>query len=300
MNPNNPLLTIIIPARNDNFMGNFHYRLTSTLDILAATFSDFGKLGEVEVLISDWGSEVPLHRVLKLSHEARQIVRYLVIPSSIAKNEQKDSEFPIVLAQNAAIRRARGQYVMQTDSDVVFTREFLSHLWPLLEGKRSHYVNVSQALIGSKRRQIPWDIISKSPPADLLLQFVRDNSEKFPTDADAGFGYCTTGMMFMHRDLWAECSGYDEKLIHWGWMEIDLGLRITQKHPWFDMSHNFKTFIYHMEHYRPETGRAVTRKYNPMNKNNVYRPNGDDWGLARYDLEIATQSEIMPATSLLG
>lgn len=283
-------------------MANFRYRLETTLDILATNLQALGLLNQVEFLICDWGSEVPLHKELSLRPETRAICSYLIVPPAIALKEQKDSVFPIVLAQNAVIRRAQGTFIMQTDSDVVFTTTFLRGLWELLSGKKSHYVNVNRALIGSKRKQIPWALISQSPPREVLLPLLDQYGPQFPTDNDCGFGFCTTGMMLMHRDCWHEMSGYDEKLIHWGWMEIDLGFRATQRMPWFDMSINFGLFMYHMEHYSPENGRVPNRKHNPQSQTNAFRPNPDNWGLADYDLEIFSypKSSSSDATSLLA
>lgn len=285
-------LTIIIPARNDNFMDTFRYRMESTLNTIALNLAKIGKLAEVEILVADWGSDAPLHTVLNLLPGARQITRYLIVPPDIAVREQKDSVFPIVLAQNAVIRRARGEYVMQTDSDVVLTADFFTELFRIMNGERLNYVNPKAALIGSKRRQIPWDAVSKTPPLDTLHHIVEKYGNIFSVDSDSNYGFCTTGMMMMHREIWNECRGYDERLIHWGWMEIDLGYRIVMRHPWFDASINLGLMVYHMEHYSPAQGRKVDRKCNPQARPTAYVVNDEGWGLGKYQLEIYSYSPL--------
>ncbi len=296
-----PILTIIIPAKNDGFMANFNYRLETTLNTIANSANQLGRLEDLEILISDWGSQVPLKEVLQLDEITKQVTRYLITPPDIAEKEQRDSPFPIVIVQNAAIRRARGQYIMQTDSDVIFTRTFMAKLWEVIDGKKKNYVDPQRALIGSKRRQIPWDVISQSPARAALVEALERYGHELPIDTDHNFGFCATGMMVMHRDMWWELRGYDERLIYWGWMEIDLGLRAVMKHPWFDVSINHDMFIYHMEHYSPETKRETTRSKNPMDRPKHYAPNKENWGLVDLDLKILDYStpDLKPSLLLM-
>ena len=48
------LLTVAVTGRNDDYMGNFKYRLTTCLNYLARNLRDLGRLDEVEVLVTDW------------------------------------------------------------------------------------------------------------------------------------------------------------------------------------------------------------------------------------------------------
>lgn len=282
-----PLLSIIIPARNDNFMLNFSYRLQCTLNCLANNLNKLGLMDQVEIIVSDWGSETPLHKILILNEGARKITRFLVIPPEVAFKEGKDSEFPIVIIQNAAIRRAKGTFIMQTDSDVLFPVSFIQKLFSLLRGEFSNQVDVNKVLLGSKRRHIPWGLIETNPPLNVLEKFIEKFGSELEGDKPWKVGFCATGMMMMHRDLWFESSGYDEKLVHWGWMEIDLGFRITSKYSWFDVTDELGIELFHLEHYDPKKGgrEIVDRKRNPIDENNIFRPNDDNWGLNQYQFE---------------
>ncbi len=298
-----PFLSVIIPAKNDGFMGNFNYRIETTLNVFAHSLQTLGLLEQVEILISDWGSTVPLCQVLNLSPIARTIVRYVIIPPKIAVERQLDAEFPIVLAQNSAIRRSRGEYVMQTDSDVLFTTQFLSELFSYLKGYRPELPDPKKALIFSKRKHIPWKVAANSPDPQVLLDYAAIHHQEMTMDFHPEIPYCATGMMMLHRDLWNETSGYDERLIHWGWMEIDLGMRVTSRYPYVDLTEKLGMMIYHLEHYKgsdgkEESGRVQTRKSNPMITNNAFRPNSSIWGLADCNLEIFRYA--LPPTLLLG
>ena len=116
----NIALSLIIGARNDAFMGNFQWRLSTTLNFIASSLLEIGRLDDVEVVVCDWGSQVPLHQVLQLSPAACKITHFVIVPPDMAEKKQKDSIFPIPIVQNVAIRRCRGDYIAQTDSDVIF------------------------------------------------------------------------------------------------------------------------------------------------------------------------------------
>lgn len=285
--PIGPKLSFIIGARNDGYMGNFNYRFETTLNYLADNLKALGRLTDVEVVVTDWGSKMPLYRVISLNRFARQIVHFILVPPDIAHNLQGNSEFPIVLAQNVAIRRSRAEFIAQTDSEILFTPDFLAALFELIDGKRNIDASVDKTLIVAKRRHVPWNYISRNPKIQELDWFIRQFKYFLPVDIIPEFGFAATGMMMMHRRLWQECGGYDERLIHLGWMEIDLGLRITQKYPWFDLL-KWGVTVFHLEHYRPKSRGISTRKLNPMVRNNLFFPNNDQWGLNGYPLEVFT------------
>lgn len=281
-----PQISIIIPAKNDNFMASFNYRLESTLNYLAQSLDILGRLSDVEIVIGDWGSEVPLYKELVLTEQARAVTRHIIIPPAVAKQAQKDSEFPIVLVQNTTIRRCLGDYIMQTDSDVLFPPKFLQGIFDLIEGRTEVHIDPAKALLGSKRRHIPWNVVSSQLPLSMLDRFIHEKDHLCSSDEPWEYGFCATGMMMMHRNLWAESSGYDESLIHWGWMEIDLGFRMTQKYPWYDVTDELGITLYHMEHYNPKEGerKNLSRKRNPTERPSHFKPNPENWGLR--DAEI--------------
>ena len=277
-----PRLSFVIPARNDGFMGNFKWRFETTLNYLADNLLEVGKLHEAEIVVCDWGSEELLHTAVNLNQVARQIVRFVLVPAELARRLQGDSEFPVVLAQNAAIRRCRGEYIAQTDSDILFTTEFLRNLFGILEGRRSIGVPVNSVMIVAKRYHVPFEYVSHSPPVYELDWFIEHFKKFLPLEANYGV-ISATALVMMHRNLWQECGGYDERLIYRGMMEFDLGKRVTSKYEWFDLT-SLGLATFHLEH---SYGRMVTtRKWNPASwKSLQFNPNSPDWGLNEYTLK---------------
>ena len=42
------------------------------------------------------------------------------------------------------------------------------------------------------------------------------------------------GIWLIHRDLWWECGGYDERFIYYNWMEVEMISRLRQRHTLID------------------------------------------------------------------
>ncbi len=104
-----PVLSLILCSRNDQYMGNSRWRLETALNYVAGRVEALGRERDVEVLVADWGSEVPLREVVRLGPTAARIVSFVTVPPALARDLQRDSPFPEVLALNAAARRARGR-----------------------------------------------------------------------------------------------------------------------------------------------------------------------------------------------
>ena len=124
---------MIACSRNDQWQGNCLWRLQTTINYTALQAAKLGRLNDIEIIISDWGSNVSLRDTVKLIPEAMQAVRYLYIPPALAKEKQKDSPFAEVFAINAAARRSRGDYIGRIDQDTLVGRSFLEWFFAAVE-----------------------------------------------------------------------------------------------------------------------------------------------------------------------
>jgi predicted benzoate:H+ symporter BenE len=100
-----PLLSLIIGARNDSYMGDLKWRLNTCLYYLADSLETIGRSNDVEVVVCDWGSPAALHGELDLSQAACSLTRFIVVAPEFAAMAQLDSPFPIPIVQNVAIQR---------------------------------------------------------------------------------------------------------------------------------------------------------------------------------------------------
>jgi hypothetical protein len=289
-----PALSIVLCSRNDHYQGNSLWRLETSLNYLAQNISKLGRAEDVEVIVSDWGSQIPLREVIKLSPTAATIVSFLWIPPEIAQVEQKDSPFAEVLAINAAVRRAKGEYIGRIDQDTLVGQYFLEKFFWLYEKQRM-IVPLNKSIMLSNRRGIPYRFASRCPPFWMVNRYLNRNSNTLrlmdPPPPHLPF-YVYIGILLFHRDLWNICGGYDEQFIYMDFMEIDIILRLAMKFSFVDIGEIVDFNFFHLDHYNPQKplrfGRK--RKNNPLrtfeNPPPRMNPNNENWGLNQYPLTI--------------
>jgi hypothetical protein len=100
------------------------------------------------------------------------------------------------------------------------------------------------------------------------------------------------GIWLLHRDLWYEIGGYDERFIYMDWMEVDMILRLSPKYTLINLGELTDHDIYHLDHgpARVAWSTQRNRKWNPVRDldnlpEEVY-PNSENWGLTQYPLEV--------------
>ena len=284
-------LSLILCSRNDAYMGNARWRLETTLNYVAERVAALGRGDDVEVLVTDWGSDVPLRDVVALEPASAQIVSFVTVPPALARERQQDSPFPEVLALNAAARRARGNYIGRIDQDTLVGERFLRWFF------EAPNVALETALLFANRRSIPFRFTAGSPSLRNVTRFVRLFGAALPVwreNEATGHVFWTSyvGIWLAHRNLWHECGGYDERLIYYNWMETDMICRLRQKYRMVDLGELTDHDFYHLEHFHPRAAWVDRQhdKWNPIvdlaTPPTVIRPNSEAWGLHEYDLPL--------------
>jgi hypothetical protein len=303
-----PLLSLILCSRNDDYMGNSRWRLETTLNFVADQVEALGRTKDVEVLVADWGSEVPLRDVLRLTPAAAAIVSFVLIPPEIARPLQKDSPFPEVLALNAAARRSRGTYIGRIDQDTLVGRRFLEVFFQLCDGRRQLPIPLDRSLLYSNRRAIPFWFAVRCPSPEHVANFIRLLGERCRVTRLRKRKFWTyfVGIWLIHRNIWTECGGYDERFIYYDWMEVEMILRLRQRYTLIDFGKIVGCDFYHLEHRNPRAGtirwRHLGFRPNTFEVQNLdpgapplpYHPNSDNWGLAEFELEASAGSGASP------
>ena len=290
-----PILSLVLCSRNDQYMGNSLWRLQIALNYTSQNVHELGREDGVEIIVMDWGSEVPLSDVLELSAAAARIVSFIYVPPALAREKQQDSPFSEVYALNAAARRSRGQYIGRIDADTLVSGHFFETFFEMLEGSQQPGVPLDSVFMFARRRHIPYRFAVRCPPLSQVARFIQRFGHRLPIDGKNYLFFRTAvGIMLMHRNLWEECGGYDERLIYMNAMEVDLAYRLAQEYELVDLGEIIGLDFYHLEHYHPLKMRYTSRKTNPyevmIDKDKVFHPNSADWGLASYCLEVLPYS----------
>lgn len=299
-----PLMSICLVARNDDFHGDYRYRLSMCLNMLAKGLADIGREKEVEVIVCDWGSEVPLHKDLVL-HPAAEKLKFMIIPRDLALSRQiRGATFAYPVGLNAAVRRSSGEYVCELTADVVLNAANLDTLLSVFAGKYPG-IPTREALFPILRRQLHMVQAKRQPSLRELEEYLNRNLVLLPADT-MGCGYGWASGIVMHRDLWHAMRGIDETMLYWGWMDIDFALRMTQRYPIMDLA-NFGVCGVHLQHYFQTPNDPVfrARLNNPANDTPSFTVNDENWGLGEQEFPIHCVEKVWdeePAdvTSLVG
>lgn len=274
-------------------MGDPMWRLSTAINYLTKQVFALGRENQVEVIIADWGSEIPVSDVLELTEQAASITKFLYIDRETVNELQQDSPFAEVFPLNAAARRATGLFIGRIDQDTVVHADFLKHFFDHYEGNRTYGFDLSNSYMFVSRIQIPFRFVQKSPTlADISYHI--DHFGKWSYSEEQRFCHWASpvGILMMHRDIWQDIGGYDERLIYYWYMDVDLATRLIKKYPIVNIRKTYGNHFYHLEHVRPGLKfRFSHRKRNPNWSKSfdkpILNPNGENWGLANFELQIS-------------
>lgn len=132
MEDKEPYISIIMNSRNDNYEGDSLLRLQTAIDNLAEQARQF--YFRAELIIVEWNppEEKPLLKnALSLPNDLGPLkIRFIVVPGRIHGMYQCPGKMKIVpvAALNVGIRRARGEFIWPTNSDLLFSNEMIQLL----------------------------------------------------------------------------------------------------------------------------------------------------------------------------
>lgn len=285
---NQKLLSFCLTGRNDNYLGNFRYRLKTAVNYLALSCQRVKMLNQIEILIADWNSDVPLSEAIQLTPEAALITRILYVSPCTAKRYHDDpnQRFNAVCSANAAIRRASGKFVCYMPADILFPPLSLLNLVTLMRGDIDFPYDINRCLIKVSRKMLPWHITESEPSIEEIERYLSKINIKIPYDRssmpDLTHGL---GAIAASKDIWNSAQGFDERLSGWGFSDVEFGLRVEQVYPGLEVSH-YGIYVYDMAENTNWSLTLKARKENPRIYHDAIRANSDNWGLNNEEIEI--------------
>jgi len=131
-------VSFIFAARNDHHCNNFVERFQNSLNILRDLAGKYEL--NCEILVVEWNPPPNMPRlkeVLVFKDNLNSDVKIITVPNKIHKKIPKtpydaikgdEITFFQNIAQNAAIRRASGEYVLCSNGDIIFNKELIAFL----------------------------------------------------------------------------------------------------------------------------------------------------------------------------
>jgi|GEM_PF-2914789 len=233
------LISFVMCGRNDDYLGNFKYRITTALNYFARNAEKIGQLERVEIVVVDWNSEQePLSKALALNAPARIITNFVIVPPEIAKRYHKypGENINPHIALNAGIRRAEGRYVFLIPADGLISSFSLHNLFHALENKSSLVFDPQKSFLTISRKLIPWQFFKSQPSIEEVERFLQLHSRYLSVDKYFYWLCGGYGAIGLSKILWERLRGLDESLGGWGWSDLELGLRSNLEIPSVDLS----------------------------------------------------------------
>jgi hypothetical protein len=261
-------ISYVIASRNDAFCGDPMARLLAVLRRIVEIASDY------EVIVSDWGSEVPIYEVLRKRLPRAGTIRFLHVPVSVTRRFA--TPFSEVHALNAAVRRSRGVFVGRLDQDILIGQQFARWLADELStaDPRAYF---------SVRRELPPGVMRVQPTAPIWWNWPAD----YPV-----FFLGAVGILLAPRALWHRTQGYDETKCFRNHIEHDLCVRFWSLASLENLGALLNCDFYHIWHERvvgaPENPlRPLEELVRAMQGKD--RVNDEAWGLWDFE-ELITES----------
>ena len=127
-----PYLSIVVTTRNDNHGGDLLLRTQTFVKGLIHQCNKFDFF--VELIVVEWNPPMGkplLNEVLPQPTPTDKLcLRYIVVPNEIHRQYISHNSIPLfqMIAKNVGIRRAKGEYILCTNIDILFTDECFSRL----------------------------------------------------------------------------------------------------------------------------------------------------------------------------
>jgi len=275
------LLSILIPGKNDNFRKSNRKSLKLNLE---QTIFNLKKINvnDVEVILCDWGSEIPIiYDIIESKHDNFKCV---YVPPNIAKKYNRNSNYSIVHPINTAFRRSSGKYVIFWDSDCFVPYDDFEMLYSFV--KNIDIKNNMNFYWGS-RHNIEFKNYEEVKTSEELIKNLKENniSSHEPLNSEKFMG--TSISILMNRNLWEDSTGWYEELIYWGWQDIEFHRRLENKYKYGGDLFDYNIKFYHLKEDKIQSNLSH-RLENPWLNAKNFKANEESWGLNDEKLEIIT------------
>lgn len=165
-----PYLSIVATTRNDNHGGDLLRRTTCFVEGVYHQASKYNV--PLELIIVEWNppkNKPLLKEVLpKPSNECPVILKYIIVPKEIHDAYKMSERMPLfqMTAKNVGIRRAKGEFILCTNIDLLFSNELFSFLNKESLQKGKYY--------RANRVDIPKEVMKKNN-FDEQIDYAKNN-----------------------------------------------------------------------------------------------------------------------------
>ena len=271
-------------GRNDDYSPDFKRRFQQSINFLAYSAQKAGVLNDIEVICTDWNSDVPLYDELRFSEDAAKILKFVIVPPQIAKKHNwKNTPFHTTKSINVAVRRAKGKFIGYMPGDILIPEFSIERIIRLLKGNVSTFFNPIETILAVPRKLIPENFSD-----GVFWGNDYENIEKtlcffdcsLRTDAiHIGTG-SNSGIVILDKYSISKNNGFHEKLGGWGFSDHEIALRQGRTHKIINTG-GLGIFCYDFPPAKLHSIKKIER-YNELNSIDLF-VNSENWGLKEYN-----------------
>lgn len=217
-----PRLSIIATARNDNHGGDLLRRMQIFINGILAQSERYQL--PLEVVLVEWNPPTDLPKLAQvLSWPVGHVyctIRIIEVPTELHARYRHAASLPLyqMIAKNVGIRRARGEYILVTNIDILFPNELFAYFTSEKLTKNKVYrvdrydVNTNVPLDATIEEQLDYcknnviRINCKSGTFKGNSEIVKVNDPKYIPLHTNGCG----DFQLIHRAHWYQLRGYPE------------------------------------------------------------------------------------------
>jgi len=285
-----PFLSIVAMARNDDYGGNWTNRINAFLKTLAYQ-AERTKLATEMVFVEY--NPVPgkpfLYESLKLPKNHFFAARFFVVPAEFHKSLPGHEKVPICefIAKNIGVRRARGEWIVATNPDTVWSDELFDFLASgKLDPKSFYRINRRDLSTNFVDPGLSARDILKDAERNVIKVLYNDRTvyvsyrewlrtfvhgrtvktfflcplfnrfRKVSKDESVMHQNAAGDFLLAHRDAWAAVRGYDQRTVGSGVLDsyilyVLYCLGYSQKiikAPLYHLYHHHKGVVYLASH----------------------------------------------------
>lgn len=138
-----PYISFVLAARNDNYGGDFLHRIHTFFEVLLYYVKCYNL--ECEIIVIEWNPPTTALRLYKvLDHVLKKTsvpIRFIEVPKKLHDKFPNADKIPVFeyIAKNVGIRRARGEFILITNPDIIFPSNLIKYLSMRRLDKRCFY-----------------------------------------------------------------------------------------------------------------------------------------------------------------
>ncbi len=210
-----PYISVVVAARNDDHGGNMLRRMQAFINAWIGQATEYHLPSEI--IIVEWNPPAGRPKLIDALEWPTDTgpceVRFLEVSSELHRQFKHADAIPLhqMIAKNAGIRRARGEFVLATNLDIVLSAEVMRFMADRRLEKRKMY------------RMDRTDVASNVPiraSFDQLVQFCENHMVKVFT-SEGGFDIGLDGLLSLEgNDIVASDAGIR---FGPGWYPVDRG-----------------------------------------------------------------------------